>query len=125
MLRYALRHCIHTEYPYHTVFSCPHEPHYLLTRECSAEYYNAQGICCKIDEAIDFLVNENPTLFNQIKYVMEGDDDTFFRPDQVLRWLSLVEKSGIPLSRHKRCLMLLLQDRVYCVSIQDCRICIH
>eukprot|EP01031_Cornospumella_fuschlensis_P036503 gene36503-44284_t len=95
LIRYALRHCMHAEYPSYTVFSCHNEPHYLLTRNCTNEYYNARGICCKIDDAINFLVNENHDLFEQTKYMIEGDDDTFFRPDQVLRWLAAVDSSGI------------------------------
>ncbi|RYY89746.1 hypothetical protein EON63_00180 [archaeon] len=43
LIRYALRHCLHTEYPSYTVFSCHNEPHYLLTRNCTNEYYFAKG----------------------------------------------------------------------------------
>jgi len=41
------------------------------------------------------VINENQELYSHLKYLVEGDDDTFFRPDQVLRWLAAVESSGV------------------------------
>ncbi len=95
MVRYSLRHCHVTEYAHYTTFACHNEPVYLLSRNCTNEYYGAAGPCCKVDDAFNFLVNDNPKLFRQIKYVLHGDDDTYFRPDAVLDWLSHVEKAGV------------------------------
>lgn len=43
----------------------------------------------------DFLINENQELFGKIKYLFHGDDDTYFRADQLMNWLSAVDRSGI------------------------------
>lgn len=94
-MRYALRHCLIEEYPSFTTFDCHNEPVYLLTRTCTNEYYAARGICCKIDAALHFLINEHVSLFQHTKYVIEGDDDTYFRPDQILRWLAVVDNAGL------------------------------
>jgi hypothetical protein len=77
------------------MFSCPNEPHYILSRTCTDEYYNAKGICCKVDAGLDFIINEHPVLFSNLKYLIEGDDDDFFRPHQILQWLAAVEQSGL------------------------------
>jgi hypothetical protein len=71
------------------------EPTYVLTRECSNTYYHADGICCKLDEVINFVANENSELFAHTKFLVEADDDVYFRPDQVMRYLAAVENSGI------------------------------
>lgn len=92
--RTVLRHCHKEEFPNFTTFSCHNEPTYVLTRKCSNEYYGANGPCCKMDEIVNYLT-ENTKLWSHLKYVFHCDDDTFFRPDQVLKWLSIVEKSGI------------------------------
>lgn len=94
-IRFLMRHCVIHEYTNFTTFSCPHEPTYILTRVCSAQYYVAAGICCKVDETIHFIANANKELWAHTKYLLQSDDDTFWRVDQVLRWLAAVEKSGI------------------------------
>jgi hypothetical protein len=94
LIRYALRHCQIHEYEHYTTFDCHNEPSYLLSRTCTNEYYGAAGPCCKVDDAFNYLINDNPELFKHIKYVLHGDDDTFFRPDAVMNYLSQVEKSG-------------------------------
>lgn len=93
-IRYAFRHCEIAEYESYTTFSCHNEPTYLLSRECTNEYYNAPGICCKVDESINYLVNQRPEFFKGIKYMLHSDDDTYWRPDQALRWLAALENSG-------------------------------
>jgi hypothetical protein len=94
-MRYSLRHCLNREYPSYTLFECPGETNYLLTRKCSSEYYSWKGPCCKVDEMINFLGNENPQLFKRMKYLMLADDDTFFRPFQLMKWLAAIENSGV------------------------------
>ena len=42
-----------------------------------------------------FTCNEHKELFQHIKFVVQGDDDTYIRPDQVLRWLAVVDKTGL------------------------------
>jgi len=96
--RFAMRHCERQEYSIYTVFSCNshHEPQYILSRNCSSVYYQAEGICCKVDDGINFLVNVAPAeWFATIKYVLQSDDDEYWRPDQVLRWLAAVERAGV------------------------------
>ena len=93
-IRYALRQCHHRDFKDYTIFECHNEPNYLLTRKCSDEYYGHKGPCCKVDDMINYLVNENTELFKNIKFLLHADDDTYFRADQVLRWLAAVEKSG-------------------------------
>lgn len=95
LIRFALRHCHHHEYPHYTIFECHNEVNYLLTRHCTQEYYVFRGPCCKIDEAFDYLTNENPELFAAIKWVIQTDDDTFVRADETMRFLAAVENSGI------------------------------
>ena len=92
--RTVLRHCSMENFPHFTTFSCHNEPTYVLTRKCTNEYYGAKGPCCKMDEIVNYLT-ENTALWSHLKYVFHCDDDTFFRPDQVMKWLSIVEKSGI------------------------------
>jgi len=93
-IRYALRHCEIAEYDRYTTFSCHNEPTYLLSRECTNEYYQAAGICCKVDESIHYLVNSRPDFFARIKYMLHSDDYTYWRPEQVLKWLAAVDNSG-------------------------------
>lgn len=92
--RTVMRHCHIEEFPHLTTFSCHNEPTYVLTRNCTSEYYVANGPCCKTDEIIVYLT-ENTKLWSHLKYIIHLDDDTFVRPDQVMRWLSVIEKSGI------------------------------
>jgi hypothetical protein len=62
---------------------------------CTNEYYNAPGICCKFDETINFIANTNHRIWKHMKYLIQCDDDTFWRSDQLLRWLAVVDKSGL------------------------------
>lgn len=95
--RYSLRHCKVEEYPKNTIFICPNEPIYVLSRECTSDYYGGNGPCCKVDELFSFIANDyqNGEFINKIDYIFHGDDDTYYRPDQILRFLSKIEKSGI------------------------------
>eukprot|EP01034_Spumella_vulgaris_P040761 gene40761-50437_t len=34
-------------------------------------------------------------LFVHVKFAIHADDDTYFRPDQILRWLAAIEESGV------------------------------
>lgn len=91
--RFLLRHCELTEFPLHSSFQCDHhEPRYVLSRNCTNDYYVAKGICCKADEAMQFVILAE-TLYPNMKYFFMSDDDTFFRVDEVMRWLSLLDKS--------------------------------
>jgi len=77
-----MRHCTRVEFTSFTTFACKDEPTYILTRQCTDEYYVASGICCKFDEGINF-VAENHILFQRTKYLIQSDDDVFWRLDQV------------------------------------------
>jgi hypothetical protein len=66
-----------------------------LTRHCTDEYYGWKGPCCKVDEMFNYIINENPELFAQTKYLLHADDDTYFRADQILRYLAAIENSGL------------------------------
>lgn len=92
-VRFNLRHCIAKEYKSYTTLTCPHEATYLLSRNCLDKYYVADGICCKVDDAINFLTNEHIQLFKHTKYLLQSDDDTYWRVDQLLMWLSAVDKA--------------------------------
>ena len=82
--RFLFRHCQRFEGTHHTYFQCPNEaPMYVLTRKCSAEYYVAASACCKVDEAIMFLVTSQPEVYRIMQFVLQGDDDTYWRVDQV------------------------------------------
>jgi len=94
-IRFSMRHCQAIEHPGYTAFSCHNEPLYVMSRKCSNAYYIAAGICCKVDEAINYMVNIRKDLFKDIKYFLLADDDVYWRPDQTLRWLAAVEKSGV------------------------------
>ncbi len=75
--RVLFRHCRVFEAPRHTSFRCPGEaPTYVLTRGCTAEYYAASSACCKVDEAIDYLVHGEPGVYAGAAFVLHGDDDT-------------------------------------------------
>jgi hypothetical protein len=66
-----------------------------LSRKCTNEYYGAAGPCCKVDDAFNYLLNDRPEFAATIKYALHCDDDTYWRADQVLKWLALIEKSGL------------------------------
>lgn len=40
-------------------------------------------------------MNDRPNFFKTIKFILHSDDDEYWRADQVLRWLSNVDNSGI------------------------------
>jgi hypothetical protein len=96
-MRFSLRHCHVKDYHNFTTFTCHHEPTYLLARHCNDDYYGYKGLCCKIDSLFNFLMNEpdNTEFFKKIKYVFQADDDLFIRVDQFLKWISLIDKSGL------------------------------
>lgn len=95
ILRFALRHCLNRETAHYSVFECRNEATYLLSRKCSDEYYGWQGPCCKVDDAMNFLVNEEPRLFSEIKFMIHADDDTYWRVDQLMAFLAAVDKAGL------------------------------
>ena len=93
-VRFSLRQCKVSDFAHYTSFDCHGEPSYILSRHCTNEYYGANGPCCKVDDAINYLVNDRPALFKHIKFILHSDDDEYWRADQVLRWLSNVDNSG-------------------------------
>jgi hypothetical protein len=98
-VRFAMRHCEHTNTHNVTSFNCNNEPIYVLSRRCSSDYYKASSACCKFDEGINF-VKSQKHIYDRMKFLLQGDDDTFWRVDQLERWLAVVEKSvdkSIPL----------------------------
>lgn len=90
-----MRTCEITEHDLYTTFKCHNEPLYLLSRVCTSDYYGARGPCCKVDDAVNYLVNIRQDLFKNVKFMLHCDDDMYWRPDQVFRWLAAVENSGI------------------------------
>jgi hypothetical protein len=85
-----MRHCIIADYAHYTSFDCrkfDQEPIYILSRNCTNQYYGANGPCCKVDDALNYLINDRPTLFAKIKFILHSDDDEYWRADQVMRWL--------------------------------------
>lgn len=94
--RFYFRHCHLMDFPSFTTFKCPHEPYYVLTRNCTNEYYAANGICCKVDESIQFLKTIKQELVAHMKYIVFTDDDTYWRVDQLMFWLSFVDKHVDP-----------------------------
>ena len=94
--RFYFRHCQLIDYETSSTFQCPHENVvYVMTRQCTEDYFHSSGICCKFDESLNFLKINRKHLFSHMKYLIHSDDDTYFRVDEVLRWLSLVEKANI------------------------------
>lgn len=83
------------EYPQYTAFECHNEPMYLLSRKCTNAYYGADGPCCKLDDGLNFVANLATDLFPDVKFLLHGDDDVFWRADQTLRWLAAIKNSGI------------------------------
>lgn len=90
-----MRHCKKDEFANFTTFTCVEEPTYVMTRFCTNQYYVAAGICCKFDETINFVANSNPTLFAKTKYLIQSDDDTYWRTDQLMRWLASIENAQV------------------------------
>lgn len=62
-------------------------------------FITGKGICCKNDDAINFLV-EHPNLFSHSQFVIVADDDVYFRGDQMLRWLATVARCDITHLHH-------------------------
>ncbi len=94
-LRFAMRNCKSVQYSRFTTFECHNEPIYVLSRKCTNQYYGGPGPCCKVDEIMSFITVDKPDLFAHTKYVLHCDDDTYFRVDQVLKWLAAIENSGL------------------------------
>ena len=96
MIRFALRHCQH-----HfrnlilTHFVCPNEPTYILSHNCTDEYYGWAGPCCKVDEGISSIISDHPKLFKNVKFLIHGDDDTYWRGDLVMKWLAKINNAGL------------------------------
>lgn len=78
-----------------TAFHCQNEPVVLMTRICTKNPSTSDGICCKVDELIRYLTIFRKELYIHTKYVLFADDDSYFRVDMVLRWLSYVEHANI------------------------------
>ena len=91
-----IRHCTEIESTDTSSFSCPNdEPIYVLTRNCTEGYYGGDALCCKFDAAINFITSaSNMAVYQKMKFLIETDDDTFWRVDQLLRWLHVVDTSG-------------------------------
>ena len=91
-----MRHCAISDFINYTSFDCPNdEPTFILSRNSTNEYYGANGPCCKVDDGINYLVNDRPKLFEHIKFILHCDDDEYWRADQTLKWLAAVQNSGI------------------------------
>jgi hypothetical protein len=99
-VRFSMRHCEHVDHKDVTSFICPdNEPVYVLSRRCSDQYYASESACCKFDEGINFIKSQK-NVYDRMKYLLQGDDDTFWRVDQLVRWLAVIDKSvdhSIPL----------------------------
>lgn len=95
-VRFAMRHCVETDYPRYTTFKCHHEPTYLLARQCARVPHTPdQLIDCKLDESLDYLLNEGKSMFGSMQHALFIGDDTYIRPDQLVRWLHSVGQSGV------------------------------
>lgn len=93
--RLAFRHCHHNQHDSITAFHCPNEPIILMSRICTDNPSTSDGICCKVDELIRYLTIFRKELYIHTKYVLFADDDSYFRVDTVLRWLSYIEHANI------------------------------
>lgn len=89
------RHCRFFEHDEVTSVKCPKEPMYILTRNCSDDYYVADGICCKYDSLITYLTKYRLALLERTKYFLFIDDDTYLRSAVVFDWLSLIDIANI------------------------------
>lgn len=100
-IRLMMRHCHREEIIMNatktdfTTYKCPNEPTYVLARKCNGHYYLPGGMCCKVDEVINFLVFGVPDLYKRTKYLVFGDDDSYYRVDQLLKWIADVDSSKI------------------------------
>lgn len=100
--RLLFRHCKPSETHSFTLFECPDEPTYILTRKCTSAYYDGDGIGCKVDSALYYLIYENPSLLDHIQYAFVGDDDEYWRVDELLKWLLLLNQTGSSSHIHQR-----------------------
>ena len=94
-VRYAFRHCLKQETTRFTTFKCHNEPTYILSRKCTNQYYGGPGPCCKVDDLFTYITLDRPDLFAHLKFALHCDDDTYWRPEQVLRWLAAIDNSGM------------------------------
>lgn len=93
--RFMLRQCQLIESKRFTTFRCRHEAYYILARNCTGDYDKPQGLCCKVDASLQYLLLDRGDIYQHTKYVLVGDDDEYYRIDQLFRWLSLLEKTNI------------------------------
>lgn len=93
--RYAFRHCKIRETAHFTSFDCHNEPTYVLSRRCLPTGGGGPGPCCKVDELFTYLMIDRPDVYSHTKYAIHGDDDNFFRVEQVLMFLARLEKIGL------------------------------
>jgi len=97
-VRFAMRHCLEVDYARYTTFKCHHEPYYLLAHNCSRVPHTPdERRDCKLDESLDYLHNGPKSLLDSTKHALFTGDDTYIRPDQLVRWLQSVEQSGVSL----------------------------
>lgn len=95
-VRFAMRHCSVVDYGRHTAFKCHHEPFYLLAHDCSRiPHTPMERRDCKLDESLDYLLNSTKDQFAATRYVLFASDDMYVRPDQLVRWLKAVDRSGV------------------------------
>lgn len=91
-----MRHCSVAEYSRYTTFKCHHEPYYLLAHNCTRVPHTPdERRDCKLDESLDYLLNSERNLLATIKYALFSSDNIYVRPDQLVRWLSRVDHSGM------------------------------
>ena len=91
-----MRHCSIAEYARYTTFKCHHEPYYLLPHNCSRVPHTPdERRDCKLDESLDYLLNSERNLFDKVKHAVFTGDNVYIRPDQLVRWLSAVDHSGV------------------------------
>lgn len=95
-IRLQMRFCKQKDYDdFVTTFKCDHEPLYILARQCTADYAIGKGICCKVDVVFKYLGIYRNDIYHHMKYITLADDDTYWRGDQLLYLLSVIEKSNI------------------------------
>ena len=51
------------------------------------------GLCCKVDELINYVIQSD--MYKNLKFVLVGDDDYFYRVDRILLWLSYIDHANI------------------------------
>lgn len=116
-IRFSLRSCEIAETTHYTTFTCPNEATYILSRKCTNEYYGAAGPCCKVDDLINYIMNDRPEFGASLKYALHCDDDTFWRADQVLKWLAAIDKSGAAVHSTFFCFVRLDNNSIPCGAL--------